>query len=180
MEDYRRKMTTLILITVFTVFLMLGLIWHFMKDIEHQVKLVNQYQLEIQNRNSLLERINTLERESQLAKPYKDLLQKALPSEAEAVNFESIIKSLPSAKNLSISFRFGTLNQGSENQPKNYSFNLIVTGDLNSLLKWFEEMYRLPYSFNFSQLEITQVSSESNKIPNSQYKVQILGNIYLR
>ncbi|MGB9763322.1 MAG: hypothetical protein ACPLW7_04960 [Minisyncoccia bacterium] len=180
MENYRRKITTLILTTVLIVVLLLVLIIYLMRDIKQKVKLINQYQLEIQNRNLLLERIDILERESRAAKPYEDLIKKALPSEAEVFNFESLVKSLPSAQNLNISFRFGNLNQTNDNQFKNYSFNLIVSGDLNSLLKWFEEMYRLPYAFNFSQIEITKNSVGQNKVNVPQYKVQILGNIYIR
>lgn len=185
MENYHKKMTILFATTLGVTLLMLGFSWYFMQDIKGQVKKINQYQLEIQNRNLLLDRINILERESQEAAQYKTLLQKALPSEIEIANFETIIKSLPSARNLNISFRFGTLEQTKENQPKSYGFNLIVSGTLNSLLNWLEEMYRLPYSFDFSQIEVTQISpvgdtSKNININNLQYKIQIIGNIYMR
>lgn len=173
MEGFRKKFIVLIVVSV-SIFLVSGLfLIYLIKDIDKIVLKANNDQQEIAYRAAILDRIQTLERESDMANLYTNALHQALPSENEVFSLDSTLKNLATTNNLNISFRFGTLTQAQDNEPKNYSFNLVLDGEINNILNWFDAFEKLPYSFRLSQIEINQNS------PNN-YNVKILGNIYLR
>jgi len=63
--------------------------------------------------------------------------------------------------------------EATEQEPKNYSFNLILTGEKNNILKWMDGLQKLNYTIRIDQIELTQTSSQG-------YSAKILGRVYLR
>jgi len=84
-----------------------------------------------------------------------------------------ILKNLADQNDLNLSFRFGLLNEKTEQEPKNYSFNLILSGEKNNILKWLDEFQALNYVIRIDQIELTQTGPEG-------YNAKILGRVYLR
>jgi len=180
MEGFRKKLLLLLIISL-SLFLVAGLLLLFsMRDINKKVEEANNYQQELIRRGAILDRIQSLERETQKADLYSDSLNNALPSETEVISLESKLKNLASIYNLNnLSFRFGTLNSPQDNEPKSYSFNLIIDGKLSSLLNWLDAFQKLPYSFHLEQIEITQTSPLGSQTV-AAYNIKILGRVYLR
>jgi Tfp pilus assembly protein PilO len=191
MEGFRKRFVIL-LITSFSLFLIFGFLFiYFLKDINKTVKQADTYKTEIEQRASILDRIQTLDRESQEASVYTNVLQTALPSETEAIYLESQLKNIASNYNLSLSFRFGNLNPAQEGEPKSYSFNLVVSGKESGLINWLDDFQKLPYSFHLEQIEVVQISPASSQTTivrgrqqtttsEASYNIKILGKIYLR
>lgn len=180
MEGFRKKLILLLIISL-SLFLVSGLLLLFsMRDINKKVEEANNYQQELTRRGAILDRIQSLERETQKADLYSNSLNNALPSETEVIALESKLKNLASIYNLNnLSFRFGTLNSPQDNEPKSYSFNLIVDGQAEALINWLAAFQKLPYSFHLEQIEITQTSPSSSHTV-ATYNIKILGRIYLR
>ncbi|MGC8651360.1 MAG: type 4a pilus biogenesis protein PilO [Minisyncoccia bacterium] len=180
MEGFRKKLVFLIVMSL-SLFLVAGfLLFYFMKDIGKKVEETNVAQQEILQKSELLDKIQKLEKESQEAEPYFNLLYQALPTEQEVISLEGKLKNLASIYNLNnLSFRFGTLQEVQNNEPKSYSFNLLIEGKADSLMNWLTTFDRLPYTFRLEQIEMTQSSPLSGRNP-AVYKIQILGRIYLR
>jgi Tfp pilus assembly protein PilO len=180
MEGFRKKLIFLLIISL-SLFLVSGLLLLFsIRDINKKVKEANNYQQELTRQGAILDRIQSLERETQKANLYLDSLNNALPNETEVIALESKLKNLASLYNLNnLSFRFGTLNSPQDNEPKSYSFNLIVDGQVDALLNWLDAFQKLPYSFHLEQIEITQTSPLSSQTV-AAYNIKILGRIYLR
>jgi len=180
MEGFRKKLILLLAISL-SLFLVSGLLLFFsMRDINKKVEEANNYQQELVRRGAILDRIQSLERENQQADLYATSLNNALPSETEVIVFENKLKNLTSLYNLNnLSFRFGTLNAPQDNEPKSYSFNLIIDGQADALINWLAAFQKLPYSFHLEQIEITQTSSSGSRAV-ATYNIKILGKIYLR
>ncbi len=180
MGDLRKKLIFLLIISL-SLFLVSGLLLFFsIKDINKKVEEANNYQQEITRRGAILDRIQSLERETQKANLYLNSLNNALPNETEVIALEGKLKDLVSLYNLNnLSFRFGTLNLPQDNEPKNYSFNLIVDGRLEALTNWLDAFQKLPYNFHLEQIEITQTLPSSSQTA-AAYNIKILGRIYLR
>jgi len=180
MEGFRNKIIVLLIISL-SLFLASGLLLiFFMRDINKKVEEANNYQNELMRQGAILDRIQSLERETQKADLYSSSLNNALPSESEVITLESKLKNLASLYNVSnLSFRFGTLNSPQGNEPKSYSFNLIIDGQVDALINWLTAFQRLPYSFHLEQIEITQ-TSPSTSHATAIYNIKILGRIYLR
>lgn len=180
MEDLRKKLIFLLIISL-SLFLASGLLLFFsIKDIDKKVGEANNYQQEITRRGAILDRIQSLERETQKASLYINSLNNALPNETEVIALESKLKDLVSLYSLNnLSFRFGTLTLPQNNEPKNYSFNLIVDGRFEALINWLDAFQKLPYNFHLEQIEITQTSPSSSQTA-AAYNIKILGRIYLR
>lgn len=180
MEGFRKKLSFLLL---FNSLLLLGcgfLLFYFIKNINFKVKDINNYQQALFEKSKLLDKIQSLDKEARQAEGYFPLLYQSLPTESEIINLESKLKNLASIYNLNtFSFRFGTLQANQNNEPKNYSFNLLLEGKASDLLNWFAAFLRLPYALRLEQIEMTQSNSSNNRsLP--LYKIQILGRIYLR
>jgi len=180
MEGFRKKLMVLLIISL-SLFLVAGFLLLFsMRDINKKVEEANNYQQELSRRGAILDRIQSLERETQQADLYANSLNQALPTESEVITLESKLKNLASLYNVSnLSFRFGTLNALQDNESKSYSFNLIIDGQADALINWLAAFQRLPYSFHLEQIEITQTSSSSSHAA-AVYNIKILGRIYLR
>ncbi len=175
MENFKKQFFILLAVSIGIFIFCLVLLWYLRNDITKTVLETNKYQQEINREAALLDKIQQLEKEAQEAEKYQIALKTVLPTETEIISLESKLKNLPAASKLNLSFRFGTLNPASENSPKNYSFNLVIDGDINDILTWLTGVQNLPYLIHFSQIEINQ-----NNIGSANYNVKILGNIYLR
>ncbi|MFA5392508.1 MAG: hypothetical protein WC306_02325 [Candidatus Paceibacterota bacterium] len=180
MEGFRKKIIVLLIISL-SLFLASGLLLlFFMRDINRKVEGANNYQKELMRQGAILDRIQNLEREAQKADFYSNSLDKALPSESEVITLESKLKDSASLYGLNnLSFRFGTLSSSQGNEPKSYSFNLIIDGQAGALINWLDAFQKLPYSFHLEQIEITQTSPLNSKTV-AVYNIKILGRIYLR
>ena len=175
MESFKKRFIILIVVSI-GIFLSSGLLLiYLIKDIGKTVEKSNNFQQELSHRAAILDRIQILEKESQEADKYSSALAQALPNESEIITLETTLKALSSAHKLNMSFRFGTLNQAQANEPKNYSFNLVLDGKITDILNWLDALQKLPYSFRLSQIEINQSSQTTGN-----YNVKILGNVYLR
>ncbi len=184
-----------ILLIIGLSFLLIGILIfvfsYLYKDIKKTVQEVNGYKEELERRKMLLERIQTAETQLQEVQPYLLKLKQAIPTETEVVNLESQLKSLALKYNLQFSFRFGSLTLESNNEPKNYSFNLSLSGTFDNIIRWMEEVNKLFFSLRFEKIEFNQLTSSvttrikkgnqvvSQIIP-ANYEVKILGKIYLR
>jgi Tfp pilus assembly protein PilO len=180
MEGFRKKLVFLIVMSL-GLFLVSGfLLFYFIKDINTKVEKANISQQEILQKSELLDKVQKLERESHQAEPYFPLLYQALPTESEVITLEGKLKNLASIYNLNtFSFRFGTLQEAQDNEPKSYSFNLLIEGTADALMNWLEAFDKLPYTFRLEQIEMTQNVPSVGHNP-AIYKIQILGRIYLR
>lgn len=180
MEGLRKKLIFLLIISS-SLFLVSSLLLFFsIRDVNKKVGEANNYQQEITRRGAILDRIQNLERETQKANLYLNSLNNVLPNETEVIALESKLKNLVSLYGLNnLSFRFGTLNSSKDNEPKNYSFNLIVDGQMDALLNWLDAFQKLPYNFRLEQIEITQTSLSSSQTV-AVYNIKILGRVYLR
>ena len=175
MENFKKRFIILIVVSI-GIFLGSGLLLiYLIKDIGKTVEKSNTFQQELNHRAAILDRIQILEKESQEADKYSSVLAQALPNESEIITLETTLKALSSANKLNMSFRFGTLNQAQANEPKNYSFNLVLDGKITDILNWLDALQKLSYSFRLSQIEINQSSQTTGS-----YNVKILGNVYLR
>lgn len=180
MEGFRKKLVFLIVMSL-SLFLVSGfLLFYFIKDINKKVEEANISQQEILKKSNLLDKIQKLERESRQAEPYLPLLYQALPTESEVITLEGKLKNLASLYHLNtLSFRFGTLQEAQDNEPKSYSFNLLIEGTTDALMNWLGAFDQLPYTFRLEQIEMTQNAPSTGR-SLAVYKIQILGRIYLR
>jgi len=173
MEDFKKRLTLTISISLSIILVLGGLFYYFHNDILKKVTKINSYRQELASRVSILDRIYVLEQEHTKSLPYFTEIEKALPTETEMVNLEEVLQDLAGQNDLNLSFRFGLLNEATEQEPKNYSFNLILTGEKVNILKWMDSLQKLNYTIRLDQIELTQTSSQG-------YSAKILGRVYLR
>ncbi|MFA5386719.1 MAG: type 4a pilus biogenesis protein PilO [Candidatus Paceibacterota bacterium] len=177
MVDFKKRLTTSLLISLGIILILGGVFYYFRADILKRVEKIEIYQKELAARSNILNKIYELEKEQSLSLAYVDQLKKALPLESEMVRLEQILQDLAKKNNLNISFRFGILNEATDQEPQSYSFNLILSGNKTSILNWLEEFQSLNYIIRLEQIEFTQTNKEENNII---YDVKILGRAYLR
>jgi Tfp pilus assembly protein PilO len=173
MDDFKKKLILILSISLSIILVLGGLFYYFYNDISKRVIKINAYRQELASRASILNRIYVLEQEYKRSLPYFEKLTEALPTETEMVNLEEVLKNLAGQNDLDLSFRFGLLNEATEQEPKNYSFNLILTGEKNNILKWMDGLQKLNYTIRVDQIELSQTSSQ-------EYSTKILGRVYLR
>ena len=173
MGDFKKRLILILSISLSIILVLGGLFYYFHNDILKKVIKINTYRQELASRVSILDRIYVLEQEYTKSLPYFVKLTEALPTETEMVNLEEVLKSLAGQNDLDLSFRFGLLNEATEQEPKNYSFNLILTGEKDNILKWMDGLQKLNYTIRVDQIELTQTSSQG-------YSAKILGRVYLR
>ncbi len=177
MGDFKKRLILILSISLSIILVLGGLFYYFHNDILKRVTKINSYRQELASRASILNRIYVLEQEHTKSLPYFGKLTEALPIETEMVNLEEVLKNLASQNDLNLSFRFGLLNEATEQEPKNYSFNLILTGEKDNVLKWMDGLQKLNYTIRVDQIELSQTSSGGGKF---YYSVKILGRVYLR
>ena len=177
MGDFKKRLILILSISLSIILVLGGLFYYFYNDISKRVIKINSYRQELVSRASILNRIYVLEQEYKKSLPYFAKLTEALPTETEMVNLEEVLKNLANQNDLDLSFRFGLLNEATEQEPKNYSFNLILTGEKDNILKWMDGLQKLNYTIRVDQIELSQTSSGESK---SYYSVKILGRVYLR
>ncbi len=173
MDSFKKRLVLILSISLSIILILGGLFYYFYSDISKRVVKINSYRQEVASRATILNRIYLLEGEHTKSLVYFEKLKNALPTETEMVSLEEVLKDLASQGNLSLSFRFGLLNEATEQEPKNYSFNLILSGEKNNILKWLDGFQSLDYIIRVDQIELTQTSSE-------EYNTKILGRVYLR
>lgn len=177
MGDFKKRLILILSISL-SIILVLGvLFYYFYNDISKKVVQINAYRQEVVSRATILDRIQLLEQEYTKSLPYFEKLKEALPTETEMVSLEEVLQNLADQNNLDLSFRFGLLNEVTEQEPKNYSFNLILSGEKDSVLKWMDSLQQLNYTIRIDQIELSQTSSSEGE---SYYSVKILGRVYLR
>ena len=177
MGDFKKRLILILSIALSIILITGGLFYYFYHDISERVVKVNSFRKELAARATILNRIHLLEQEYTKSLTYFEKLKDILPTETEMVGLEEILKNLADQNDLNLSFRFGTLNPEKEQEPKNYSFNLVLTGEKNGILKWLDGFQKLNYTIYLDQIELTQTGLEKNK---SYYDVKILGRVYLR
>ena len=188
---FQKRLLTVIGLALLAIILLVGLFIYFRNDIVKRNSKIENYKQEILNKQLIMAKIQTFEKELKEAEPYLLKLKQSLPSEAETVNLENNLKSLAEKYNLNFSFRFGTLNQETETEPQSYNFNLTVSGRIDNLIKWLEEIDKSFFSLRLEKIELNQTNPASSVkvkrdgqtitqfIPAS-YEVKIVGRIYLR
>lgn len=188
---FQKRIFSLVSLFMIVIIGLILLFFYFRKDIEKMNKKVGEYKTELKNRQLIIERIQSLEKEIKEAEPYLLKLKQSLPTEAETVNLETQLKQLAERYNLEFNFRFGTLNKETETEPQSYNFNLGLKGRFDNLMKWLEEVNKLVFSLRLEKIEINQTSPSittrvkkgnqtiTQLIPAS-YEVKIVGRIYLR
>jgi len=188
---FQKRLLTVIGLALLAIILLVGLFIYFRNDIVKRNSKIENYKQEILNKQLIMAKIQTFEKELKEAEPYLLKLKQSLPSEAETVNLENNLKSLAKKYNLNFSFRFGTLNQETETEPQSYNFNLTVSGRIDNLIKWLEEIDKSFFSLRLEKIELNQTNPASSVkvkrdgqtitqfIPAS-YEVKIVGRIYLR
>jgi len=177
MIDFKKRLTESLVISLAILLILGGLFYYFRADILKRVEKIENYQKELAARCDILNKIYELEKEQSLSLAYLDQLEKALPTESEMVKLEQVLQDLARKNNLNISFRFGVLNEATDQEPQSYSFNLVLSGGKTSVLNWLEEFQNLNYLIRLEQIEFTQNRDEDN---NVFFDVKILGRIYLR
>jgi Tfp pilus assembly protein PilO len=177
MGDFKKRLILTISISLSIILVLGGLFYYFHNDILKKVTKINSYRQELVSRVSILDRIYVLEQEHTKSLPYFTELKEALPTETEMVNLEEVLQDLAGQNDLNLSFRFGLLNEATEQEPKNYSFNLILTGEKGNILKWMDGLQKLNYTIRVDQIELTQTGSSGIE---SYYSAKILGRVYLR
>jgi len=188
---FQKRLLTAVGLALLAIILLVGLFIYFRNDIVKRNSKIENYKQEILNKQLIMAKIQTFEKELKEAEPYLLKLKQSLPSEAETVNLENNLKSLAEKYNLNFSFRFGTLNQETETEPQSYNFNLTVSGRIDNLIKWLEEIDKSFFSLRLEKIELNQTNPASSVkikrdgqtitqfIPAS-YEVKIVGRIYLR
>lgn len=175
-----KKRFFLLIIGEVTILLIFGLaLYKFQKNITKKVNQASTYKKELARRIDTMTRVHNLELESEEARPYSARLEKFLPTDSDMVGLEGIFHDLAQKNSISLSFRFGLVNKGNDKLPPSYSFNLVLSGTSENILKWFQDFYHLPYSFHLEQIEIRQDYSASNS-SNNHYTAKVLGRIYYR
>ena len=173
MDGFKKRLILIISISLSIILILGGLFYYFYNDILKRVVKINSYRQEVVSRATILNRIQLLENEYTKSLAYFQKLREALPTETEMVGIEEILKNLADQNDLNLSFRFGLLNEKTEQEPKNYSFNLILSGKKNNILKWLDGFQALNYVIRIDQIELTQTGPEG-------YNAKILGRVYLR
>ena len=188
---FQKRLLTVIGLALLAIILLVGLFIYFRNDIVKRNSKIENYKQEILNKQLIMAKIQTFEKELKEAEPYLLKLKQSLPSEAETVNLENNLKSLAEKYNLNFSFRFGTLNKETAAEPQSYNFNLIISGRIDNLIKWLEEIDKSFFSLRLEKIELNQTNPASSVkikrdgqtitqfIPAS-YEVKIVGRIYLR
>ena len=177
MGDFKKRLILILSISLSIILVLGGLFYYFHNDISKRVVKINSHRQEFASRASILNRIYVLEQEYTKSLPYFEKLAEVLPTETEMVNLEEVLKDLAGQNDLNLSFRFGLLNEATEQESKNYSFNLILTGEKDNALKWMDGLQKLNYTIRVDRIELNQTSSGGAK---SYYSVKILGRVYLR
>jgi len=173
MNNFKKRLILILSISLSTILILGGLFYYFYSDISKRVVKINSYRQEVASRATIFNRIYLLEGEYTKSLVYSEKLKDALPTETEMVSLEEVLKNLAGQNDLNLSFRFGLLNEATEQEPKNYSFNLVLSGGKDGILKWLDGFQLLGYVIRVNQIELTQTSSE-------EYSTKILGRVYLR
>ncbi|MDD3491668.1 MAG: hypothetical protein PHG13_01785 [Candidatus Pacebacteria bacterium] len=177
MGDFKKNLIRVLIISSLVVLILGGLLVYFRIEIGKKVIKIDEYKKELASRDDILNRIHNLEQGEALSLSYLSQLQDALPTESEAVRFEGMLQDLAHQNDLSLSFRFGELNEPKDSEPKSYNFNLLLSGTKSSILKWLAELKGLTYRAHLEQIEFNQKTTEDS---NLLYDVKILGRIYIR
>jgi len=173
MNDFKKRLILILSISLPIILVLGGLFYYFYSDISKRVVEINSYRQEIASRTTILNRIYLLEGEYTKSLVYFEKLKDALPIETEMVSLEKVLKDLAGQNDLNLSFRFGLLNEATEQEPRNYSFNLVLSGEKDNILKWLDGFQSLDYTIRVDQIELTQIDFQG-------YSTKILGRIYLR
>jgi len=155
---FQKRLLTVIGLALLAIILLVGLFIYFRNDIVKRNSKIENYKQEILNKQLIMAKIQTFEKELKEAEPYLLKLKQSLPSEAETVNLENNLKSLAEKYNLNFSFRFGTLNQETEAEPQSYNFNLTVSGRIDNLIEWLEEIDKSFFSLRLEKIELNQTN----------------------
>jgi len=177
MIDFKKRLIRILIVSFIIILVLGGLFYYFRSDIAKKVEQVNVYRKELVSREAILTRIRELEKQQELSLIYIDKLRTALPTETEMVRYEEVLQNLANQNNLNLSFRFGTLNPGKDNEPQSYSFNLVLSGEKTYLLRWLKEFQNLNYISRLEQIELSQTKTEGSAL---FYDVKILGRVYIR
>lgn len=188
---FQKRIITIITLAMVLIIGLILLFIYFRDDIAKTNKRIEQYKIDLNNRQLIIERIQILEKELKDAEPYLLKLKQSLPTEVETVNLESQLKSLANKYNLNFSFRFGVLNKETENEPQSYNINLTISGRFDNLMKWLEEVNKIIFSLRLEKIEINQTSPSFitkikkggqtiTQLTPASYEIKIVGRIYLR
>ena len=111
MGDFKKNLIRVLIISSLVDFILGGLLVYFRIDIGNKDIKIDEYKKELASRDDILNRIHNLEQGEALSLSYLSQLQDALPTESEAVRFEGMLQDLAHQNDLSLSFRFGELNE---------------------------------------------------------------------
>lgn len=177
MKDFKKNLIILISVFLFVVAGLGLLFYYFRNDIAQSVVSINTYRQELAARAMILDSIQSLEQQFAASQQYAKRLEAALPTEAEMVSLEEVLQNLSQQDDLDLSFRFGVLNEKTDQEPKSYSFNLVLKGKIDGILRWMEGLQELDYIIRLEQIEWNQVGIIGG---DSYYNVKILGRVYIR
>lgn len=177
MGDFKKSLIRVLIISSLAILILGGLLVYLRMEIGKKVVKIDEYKKELASRDDILNRIHNLEQEETISLSYLNQLQNALPTESEAVRFEGVLQDLANQNDLSLSFRFGELNEPKDSEPKSYNFNLLLSGTRPAILKWLAGFKDLSYRAHLEQIEFNQKTTEDS---NLLYDVKILGRIYIR
>jgi len=191
MENFRKKLAIFLFTNLFLFLVFGGFYIYFLKDISKSAKATVVFKEELASRSAILERIRALEMEYQASQPYFEKIKKSLPNETEVIALEGYLKEISRKRGVDLSFRFGSLNSPTPDEPtKSYSFNINLSGSIDDLINWFDDFEETSFTARFEQIELSQTSPGGQRVLegvkkrvvkiNPVYNVKILGRIYLR
>ena len=77
---------------------------------------------------------------------------------------------------MQLSFRFGSKNTVTPDEPPSYNYSLTISGKQEAVLSCLEDFQELTPAIRIEQLELTRVSQEADE----GIEVKLLGRIYLK
>ncbi len=161
---------------IIALIVLLILCFYFTKDIEQKISQIETIKNDLSLKESIFQKVTLWEEEWQKAQAYYPRLQEMLPTEKDLINLENKINNLDNNYPVQLSFRFGSKNTVTPDEPPSYNYSLTIGGKQEAVLSCLEGFQKLTPAIRIEQLELTKTSQAADE----GIEIKLLGRIYLK
>lgn len=158
MSDFKRALFVQSIIIVSILFVAGGLIGFFVFHTKRNLAALQGVREPVLRSNQDIQSLAVLRGESVRGLPLLEKLRATLPSRDRIFAFPKEVEKLANAKNVSVSFAFGSENPGSQSAPPSVHFTLNVGGRREDIINFLKSLESETYL-----LQVTEVDLNGNE-----------------
>lgn len=153
-HSYKRELTKSLGITIGSIVVILASTLFVGFDMRARAANIESLRREIDVRGRAVQSLVLLRTEADRAKAYGDDLDRLLPTEENLFVFRNKIRALAASEKVTLTFTFGTKNEGTADVPSSVNLRMTANGDAPALVRFLEGIERSGYFVELSSIEI--------------------------